>query len=152
MKKIICLVLIISLSAIFFSCSEYQCSKADLRFGLIGFSNAEADTIVLRRFDKTGNFNSPIDTFLLTNINFNRRSDTLEMVAFPGTALMQSDYNYQVYFPGSATLIKVTEINEEQRSIRLGLTDKIGCINFIISCKLNDQVTPVSNNDVYIKK
>jgi hypothetical protein len=152
MKQIVCLLFTISLSAILISCGEYQCSKADLRFGLIGFSDAEADTIVLRRFDKTGNFNSPLDTFLLTNISFNRRSDTLVMGAFPGTALLQSDHNYQIFFPQGNTLISVTEIAEEQRSIRRSFTDKVGCVNFIQSCKLNGQLTPINSNDLYLRK
>ena len=150
MKQIAYILFVICLSTALFSCGEYQCSKADLRFGLIGFSDAEADTIILRRFDRMNN--TLRDTFLLENIRFNRKSDTLIMGAFPGTALMQSDYNYQVYLPASATLIKVTEINEEQRSIRRPFTDKIGCVNFIRSCKLNDQSTPVNDNDVYLKK
>ena len=150
MKQKIFIFLALSAITLLFSCKEYQCSKADLRFGLIGFSDAEADTIILRRFDKT-NPATPKDTFLLTE-RFNRRSDTLEMVAFSSNALMQSDYTYEIIIPQSGSLIRITEIAEEQRSIRLGLTNKIGCINFIRSCKLNDQSTPINDNDVYLKK
>ena len=150
MRLNIFIFLALSTITLLFSCKEYQCSKADLRFGLIGFSDAEADTIILRRFDKT-NPTTPKDTFLLTE-RFKRRSDTLEMVAFSSNALMQSDYTYEIIIPQSGSFIRIIEIAEEQRSIRLGLTDKVGCVNFITSCKLNDQVTSVSDNDVYLKK
>lgn len=151
MKQIFYLITLLLPAVCLFSCKEYQCTKADLRFGLIGFSDTEADTIILRRFDKT-NATLPTDTFLLINIQFERRSDTLSMVAFSSNALMQSDYNYEVFIPQAVSLIKVTEVNEEQRSIKLGLMDKVGCVNFINTCKLNGQLNPVSSNDVYLRK
>jgi len=152
MKQAAHLMIITFLTAILFSCSEYECTKADLRFGFIGFSEAEVNTIVVRRFDKTGNFNSPIDTVQLTNLYFNRRSDTLEMSGFPGNALLQSNFNYEIFIPNVNSLVRVTDIYEEQRSVRLWFTDKRGCGNYINSCKLNGQVTAINYNDVYLRK
>jgi len=121
------------------SCGEYPCSKAELQFGLVGFSDAESDTIVLRRFEKHGGNSVLKDTFLLTNIWFRRNLDTLKMVGFPGYALLQSDYNYEIFFPAVPKLITITDIQEEQLYIeRRG---KVGCTNRIISYRLDGQVT-----------
>jgi hypothetical protein len=134
------------------SCSDYPCSKAELQFGLVGFSNAESDTIILRRFTKIGTGSVLIDTFLLTNIWFQRSLDTLRMVGFPGSALLQSDYNYEIFFPAAAKLIKVSDIVEEQ--LYMKPHRKMGCGNRIISYVLNDQASAniVSFNITYFTK
>jgi hypothetical protein len=121
------------------SCGEYACSKADLQFGLVGFSDPESDTIILRRFEKNGSSSVLKDTFLLTNIMFKRDLDTLKMVAFPGTALLQSDYNYEIFFPAATKLITITDIKEEQLYIKP--RGKVGCVNRIISYTVDGRTT-----------
>jgi hypothetical protein len=96
------------LTVIIASCGEYACSKAEMQFGLVGFSDAESDTIILRRFEKNGSSSVLKDSFLLTNIWFQRNLDTLKMVGFPGSALLQSNYNYEIFFPAASKLITVT--------------------------------------------
>lgn len=121
------------------SCGEYACSKAELQFGLVGFSDTESDTIILRRFEKNGANSALKDTFLLTDIRFKRNLDTLRMVAFTGNALLQSDYNYEIFFPAAFKLITITDIKEEQLYIKP--RGKVGCINRIISYALDGRTT-----------
>ena len=134
------------------ACSDYPCSKADLQFCLVDFSDSESDTIIIRRFVK-GNFSSLLDSFSISHINYARSNDTLEMVAFPGTALLQSDYDYEIYFPETGKLISVTEISEEQRYLKkkgIFSTTKEGCVNQITSYMQDGQIKTVSEfNQAY---
>jgi hypothetical protein len=134
------------------SCGEYACSKAEMQFGLVGFSDAESDTIILRRFEKNGGRSVLKDTFLLTNIWFQRNLDTLKMVGFPGSALLQSDYNYEIFFPAASKLITIIDIKEEQLYIKP--RGKVGCTNRIISYALDGRTTTniVPYNVTYFTK
>jgi len=128
------------------ACSDYPCTKADLQFGLVDFSDSESDTIIIRRFAK-GNLVTLKDTIAIYNINFTRNNDTLKMVAFPGTALLQSDHDYEIFFPETGKLIRVTEISEEQRHLKkkgIFSTTKEGCMNQITSYMQDGQIKPVS--------
>ena len=134
------------------ACSDYPCTKADLQFGLVDFSDSESDTIIIRKFEK-GNFNSLQDSFFISQINFSRNNDTLEMVAFPGTALLQSDHDYEIFFPETGKLIRVTEISEEQRYLKkkgIFSTTKEGCVNQITSYMQDGRIKTVSGfNQAY---
>ena len=134
--KLISHILLIVFTLLIASCGDYPCSKAELQFGLIGFSDTETDTIILRRFTKDG---TPKDTFLLNNIQFQRNQDTLRMVAFPGSAILESDYNYEIFFPSAAKLIHITDIKEEQ--LYRNPPGKVGCMNSISGYTLNGQAT-----------
>ncbi len=128
---------IIPLMVIASACGDYPCSKAELQFGLIGFSDAASDTIIIRRFDKNGS--RLVDTFLIANIVFERNQDTLNMKIFPGTAILQNDYNYEIVLPGATALFKVTDIREEQRYIKP--RGKVGCQNNITRITAEGRVT-----------
>ena len=87
------------------------------------------------------------NTFSIYNINFTRNNDTLEMVAFPATALLQSDHDYEIFFPETGKLIRVTEISEEQRYLKkkgIFSTTKEGCVNQITSFMQDGQINTVS--------
>lgn len=139
------------------SCGQHPCAKGDLRYRLIGFSDAEADTIVLRRLQK--NTSSVQDSFIFNEnnpIRFTRFTDTLIMTSYSSTALLQSDYDYQLYFPAAARVISITGIQEEQSyGTRSGLFGSTGgCINIITGCivdgvPVNAVVFP---NTIYLRK
>lgn len=136
--KLISHTLLIVFTLLIASCDDYPCTKAELQFGLVGFSDTESDTIILRRFTN-GTSSTLKDTFLFANISFQRSLDTLKMVGFPGSALLQSDNNYEIFFPATAELISVTDIVEEQ--LYMKPRGNVYCINSIISYTLNGQIT-----------
>jgi hypothetical protein len=130
---------------------EVACSKAELQFGLIGFSDTESDTIILRRFTKNGGGSTLIDTFLLAGIRYRRNQDSLTMVAFPGNAVLTSNYDYDIFFPGPGKLIRITDMNEEQ--LYMKPRGKVGCVNRISSYKLNGQlINNITFNITYFTK
>jgi len=154
-----CAILFLMIAAIIFSsCGEYPCAKAELGYNLIGFSDAESDTIVIRRFQK--NSAVIIDSILFNENNpvrFHRYGDTLVMAAFLSTALLQSDFDYQLFFPGAVRMFTITDINEVQsygKNSGPFNTSKIGCGNQISGCKVDGQPVNTINfpNTIYLRK
>lgn len=139
------------------ACGDYPCAKASLSYRLIGFSDAETDTIVLRRLQKNSMIVKDSLVFDPSNgIAFVRFADTLLMVAYPGNALMEGDHDYQLFFPGAGRTIHVTGITEK---ISYGKnpgpfnSNKVGCVNEITSCKVDGLLTTVFfPNRVSLKK
>jgi hypothetical protein len=140
------------------SCGEYPCAKADLRYRLIGFSDVESDTIILRRLQKNNSVIKDSFVFNETNpIRFSRFGDTLIMVAYLSDALLQSDFDYQMFFPGPGRLFRITDINEVQsygKNSGPFNTSKVGCGNVISGCKVDGQPANTTNfpNTIYLKK
>lgn len=139
------------------SCGDYPCSKASLNYRLIGFSDAETDTIILRRMQKKSMIVKDSVVFDPSNgISFARFADTLIMAAYPGNALLESNYDYQLFFPGAARTIHVTEITEKQSdgaSAGPFNSKKEGCVNEISSCKVDGLPGGFFfSNGIYLKK
>jgi hypothetical protein len=126
------------------SCGEHPCAPTELTYSLIGFTDAESDTIILRRFTK--NTSQLKDSFFFHEANplrFSRKNDTLTMAAISSTALLESSYDYQLYFPQPNRLYTITNIVEEQlygKNNSIFNTKKPMCGNRISSCSLNGQV------------
>lgn len=149
MRFILYLAIIFVLSV---SSCEKECIVARLHFGLVGFTDAEADTIILRRFTK----NDLKDTFLFRQIEFTRSNDTLEMAGIPINSYLESNYNYEILFPESGKIFSITDIQEDQQTMTKGLFNctKEACLNKITGYKVNGQFsTSIINFDlIYLKK
>ena len=123
------------------SCGSYPCSNATPSISFVAFTPNETDTIIVKRFIKSTNFSSLADSFKVYagNSTYQRSTDTLE-IFFPfGTDNgFLSKYDYQVYLPKNSRRFQISEINEEFRSLKKGLSmDKVGCENFITSYRLD---------------
>ena len=144
--------LLLAGSLILHSCGEYPCGKAETVFGLVGFSDLESDSIIIRRFVKNSNFSSQLDTAILFPIRFRRVHDTLELVAFTGEAVLKSEYDYQLFFPRIPKLVSISKLEEEQRYGKKS-GNKEYCMNRMISCQVNDQPRNIIDfNPVYIPR
>ena len=146
MSKTIFQIRLLTIAVLFSSCSDYPCSKASLQFGLVGFTEAEADSIIIKKFAK----NNPgilEDSVMIDHIGYRRINDTLDMVAIPGNALLESSSDYEIFFPANSLLFRVTAIEEEQlyhKKKGIFSTTKEGCENHIIGYRLNNQIKPVA--------
>ncbi|MBI3138925.1 MAG: hypothetical protein HYZ15_10100 [Sphingobacteriales bacterium] len=146
--------LLVSMPLLFQDCTRTPCINASLGFGLVSFTDAEADTIILRRFAKNRNFTLLIDTVHLQT-GFIRKQDTLESAYNTSAGLIYSSYDYELYFPGAAQTYRLTEITEEFREIRHSIFSnvKVGCENRIGSLKVNNQpVSPPAYNYFYLSR
>lgn len=157
MKKLLIIFPILIASIFFNSCGEYPCAKADLRYGLIGFTNAESDTIIIRRFTK----NSLVvkDSFFFDEnnpIRFQRFADTLQMVAYTSDALLESNFDYQIFFPGAGKIFNIKDILETQsygKGKSIFNTGGPSCINQIVSFNLDGVLSGnISSSRIYLTK
>ncbi|MBY0535637.1 MAG: hypothetical protein K2P88_07290 [Chitinophagaceae bacterium] len=148
----------LAVCAILFGCKEYPCTEAVTNIAFISFPVDETDTILVKKYEKASNFTILIESFSInqTNSNYCRYNDTLQVsYSFGLDNGFLSKYDYKIELPKVNRQYLITEITEEYRSIRTGLSmDKIGCINFIKSYQVNGQVISGANNyyTFYFKK
>jgi hypothetical protein len=145
---------LVTISVLLQYCSRTPCGRADLHFQLISFSDAESDSIFLRRYTKGQNFQQLKDTTLL-QISFRRSNDTLFQSSSSTPGLITSDYDHEFYFPIANKTYRITEINEVQSEIKHSIfhPTKEGCGNSISSLKINGQlVSSLSFNYFYLTK
>lgn len=138
----------------FINCGSSPCGVATLDYGLVGFSDAESQNIVLRKFEKNSNFSNKIDTIVI-QANFNRSNDTLTIASVLSDGLLLSQFDYEVFFPSASKLFRVTNIVEEQNEIKHSIfrPTKEGCINNILQLTINGQVrTTVRFNRFFLTK
>jgi len=138
------------------SCDRPPCEKANYYIALTSFTNAESDTIVIRRFTKASNFTSLKDTFLLseTSSHFQRNNDTLLVLQpIEQNNSITSTYDYEVFLPGANKLFQISDIVENILTNNSGL-GKVGCDNTFNSYQLNGQLVSVANTYgiVYLNK
>jgi hypothetical protein len=128
------------------SCDGTPCGRGDLAFGLVGFSDQESDTIILRSFTKSNTGQVLRDTLLLNSerVGWRRRSDTLTFSYADVGIFLVSDYNYEIFLPDPGTLFTVTDIKEDFNSQSPGCGKKPFCINPLTGYTLNGQ--PVTHN------
>jgi hypothetical protein len=143
------------------SCGTYPCAEAGgLRISPVGFTDAERDTVVVRKFLKNGIFSIPADSFFISaaNADFIVSHDTANMVSSVGLLRLVSKYDYEIYLPGANRLYRITEINEPQQEGKKNSifnNNKLLCGNTIQSYKQDGQLVSAGtfNFDfVYIKK
>jgi hypothetical protein len=155
-KYLVETVLSLQLIFILVSCGNCPCIPADLNISFAGFSDAECDTLVLKKFRKGSNYNNQQDSILLTGIVFNRSNDTLKMVAFPGNAVLESRYDYQLEIPAINRQFRIGDINEIQEEQHCGIfnTNKVACINSITSYKVDGKLFSGQQNytEIFISK
>ena len=153
MKKLLFIFCISIIFLFFSSCYSYPCITGELRFGLIGFSDADADTMIIRRFEKKSIQQK--DSFFINDNVYKRYADTLKIVASTSAVVLSPEYDYHIYFPGPDILLNISNITEEKVSVRkfIGGT-KEGCINRITGYTINDvRVNIFSGYDrIYFRK
>ena len=124
------------------SCARQPCSMANSVPALVSFSEAETDTVVVRRFSKATNFTTLKDTFLLTSAtaNFQRMSDTtLLLQNIDQYNIITSIYDYEIFIPKANRLFKISDVVEQIQTESAGL-GKVKCINPITSYKISGQL------------
>ena len=156
MKTIQHLFVICLAGFLFNSCGRYPCGNASSFIGLVNFTEAESDTIIIRRFSKGTDFTALQDSMVITqfNANLQRQHDTM-LVLFPfdGNEIITSDYDFEIFLPATNSHYKLTAITED---IRYGSKAgaKIYCINPITSYKLDGELIKVSRyyQPIYLRK
>jgi hypothetical protein len=146
--------LLLLLAVLVYSCGNTPCAPGNLYFGLVGFSDAESQNIIIRRYIKNKNFSVQIDS-LIVQYGFKRSNDTLEVTSLNGESVLWAPYDYEIVFPLAGRLYRVTDINEIQRVMKHSIFNpkKDGCINEITELSINGQPTStIRFNRFYVVK
>lgn len=138
------------------SCGHYPCGDASSFIGLVNFTEAESDTIIIRRFAKGSGLTTLHDSMMITQLNANlqRQQDTVNVLFhFDGNQFITSDYDFQIFLPATNSVYELTDITED---IRYGSKagEKNYCINPITSYKLNGKLIKVNPyyQPIYLRK
>lgn len=137
----------------FFSCT-YPCVPSNgLQIQLVGFTQQEAKTIILKKYEKGKAFTTLIDSLIIdSNVSrYIQRNDTLKVAYSTNTANLLSKFDYLVGIPSTNSVFYITEMNEPQQEGRKSRY-KVMCGNAIQSCKINGTATPIKFDYLYLKK
>ena len=137
-------ILVIALS-VFVICScgrDIDCADSSIHPTFIGYSLADVDTMVLRRYKAGDGFNTMIDTFLITLLNRNGTyviagPDSLQVYTSGvygsnGEVLnaIHVGYDWKLYIPAKNKTVAITGIVSERNSTHCW---KCVCYNRVFS-------------------
>lgn len=136
---------------------EYDCADSTIQTAFIGFSSADIDTLVLRKFKANDNYQHIIDSFLITygySGHYQTSGDTTTVFVADGKNGIKQDYDWQIFIPAMNKTVFVSEIVGENRTGKCGSglfsMDKFGCTctNNIFSAKKDNQLINFSNSGI----
>lgn len=141
MKQFI--ILLLTILVVSNSCT-HKCLRVESHIALVSYLPAEAEAVIVGRFEKNSDFATLIDTFSLNRLtsSYQSKNDTLEIFESYGTDNgLLSTYDYEIYLPAINRRYQVTEITETFESMNPGLScKKVECLNSIRSYKVNGQL------------
>ena len=81
----------------------------------VGFTEAERDTIIFRRYENNGLFTSPLDTLLVAKADITvnivgQDSVALSSVKYPDINSKFFANNWEIYFPGAGRTVRISEV------------------------------------------
>lgn len=111
-------ILIIAGMVAFQSCSKKKSDCAFLGPSIVytGFTEAETDTLIVRRYEKNGLFTNLIDTALISKADITRTivgTDSVTLTSPKYTLLQDAMYanDFEIYLPGSNRTFKITGVD-----------------------------------------
>ncbi len=131
----------------FCSCKKCPCGPAEgLLPAFIGYTEAQTDTLILRRYANTGNFNQLMDTLLINQplLGFTRNNDTLSPSYNSISIPMVEGNDYEIAVPAINKTYRITGIVEVKNSMACGgifSMDKRYCVNPVDVYYINGEKT-----------
>lgn len=130
---------------------------AVLNPSFVSFDSSETDTIILRRYAKNTNFNSFLDSTVLTpqNADFHFNVDTLSITSDTTKAKLVSYFDYILYLPSLNRSDSIQNIYETRDTKEGGHDLKCNCVNQVLFYQLNRDTLPISDPSaphIYIYK
>ena len=139
------------------ACSRSRpCVEGTAILNFVSFTDAETDSIVLRKYVKDNGFNSLIDSVIISKNNsiYQKSNDTLHILtSMQGEYNLDIHYDYEVYMPYTNKLFRISNIVVEQTEMNGDLTyfDKNICLDPMRSYTLNGQTINTDSYEFYIK-
>ena len=117
MKRILCAFILI------FSACQYDCGVSGLSLIFVGYSNADVDTIVLRKFTGGQRFANLLDTVLITNdhvkFTYGQLNDTTGVfpLYYRDNERPIPGFDWEVYIPSQNRTIKISNIVVDESKV-----------------------------------
>ena len=144
---------------IFSSCGRrVPCIEPHPILNFVSFSDAETDSLILRRYVRNSNVDSLVDSTIISRNNsmYEKSNDTLHILtAVGGDYPLDIQFDYEVYMPLANKLFQINNIVQQQTEMNIGISlDKNVCINPIKSYVLNGQIISgaYDYHFIYLKK
>ncbi len=155
--KLKIIILFVFLTLMLISCSkEYDCADAQIQPAFIGFTIADIDTFILKKFNPNDNYQNQVDSFVVKygyNGSYQTFHDTTTIFITDGKNGIKAGYDWQLFIPAKNKTILVTDIVSEKKTGKCGSgifsMDKFGCYctNKIFSAKQDNQIITFLNSD-----
>ena len=129
------------LTNLFSSCTvSVPCDNGNIKLGFVSFSDSATSFLILRQYKKSSNFKSLVDTVLITKTSnsYKKSNDSLRIEYSFNTKHgytnskhgLTSEYDYEVYFPTMNKTLQISDIEEEYKMQKKGVTsDNSNCDN-----------------------
>ena len=138
---------------------EVQCFDKKIQPAFVGFQPSEIDTLIIRKFQASDNFQKRLDSFTIFQGDAYRTAgDTTKIVYYPLENGIVTGFDWQIFIPALNRTILISEILSNKKTIECGtLARDCGCANDLLSAKVNDQPIPFPKSDfetpfIYIRK
>lgn len=148
------LLLISSISLSFYSCvREVDCYNLSIQPAFIGFPSSEIDTLIIRKFKQGDNFQSPIDSFVITfNSYYQTFNDTTKIVQFQ-SGKIEAGFDWQILLPALNRTVNISDIVSNKKTAKcpsgaLAMDKDCDCVNDLLSAKRENQVVTFQNLDI----
>ncbi len=130
MRKVIvlvCLLIIIS------SCNrEYNCSNDTLKLTFIGYTKADVDTLVVKKYAANTNFQQLQDSMVikLDTSGIDQSNDTVNFGGNTPNNIIQFGSDWRVLIPSTNKTIAISNIvsPQQQGKCTTGYFDKVACV------------------------
>ncbi|MFN8287380.1 MAG: hypothetical protein U0V74_11525 [Chitinophagales bacterium] len=105
----------------------------------IGYDTADADTVLLVRYERNDTFQTALDTLLLDSLSGNIRfAHDTAFVTIPSDSFkINGDYDWEIILPSINGVTRIYDIAFEIRKYYSCETDDPGCINRILGFTQN---------------
>src|SRR5664279_127739 len=144
----VCLLIIIS------SCNrEYNCSNDTLKLTFIGYTKANVDTLIIKKYAANTNFQQLQDSmmFILDTAGISQSNDTISFGGNKPNNVIQFGSDWQVMVPSTNKTVAISNIvsPQQQGKCSAGYFDKIACVcyNSIQSLVQDGQTIPYPVRD-----
>ena len=138
------------------ACGSRPCIEGMPTLNYVSFTDAETDSIILRKYVKDGGFTSLMDSVIISKSNsiYQKSNDTLHILTSPygGDYPLDIHFDYEVYMPFANKLFRISNIVVKQTEVNEGISmDKTNCLDPIKSYTLNGQIINTNSYVLYLK-
>lgn len=147
---------ILFISLAFSGCTKaYDCEDPQLVPAFVRFLPAEINTFVIRKYQANTNFQNLVDSIVVSlggKSQYYTSNDTTSVFVTDGRNGIRAGYDWQLYIPARNRTVSITEIVSEKKRGKqvygiFSMDKKPGCVNFVYSVKVDNQLKQFSTTD-----